>query len=320
MCGIFGAIKTGSTSITLAAIKAVASEQEARGMHAFGVAWIDSDNRLHQYKAEGRISQHLEIFDRMQNAKAIIGHTRYSTHGDPDHLINNHPHSCDGGWIVHNGVVSNHQDLNDQYDLLPTSECDSETLALLIQTLDGTLLERVAETVNLVETDAPLCIAGIWQRTNRVAIARRGNPLMMSEGKAGNLYFGSLGMSLPGEAKDVPADTAFLYDLTSGRTTEIELEPYKYGRTFAGSGTVMQTCTAEENDDREDGEDIASIFGDRLRFTDDDIWADYDDAGYDTIGSEHRSACCGGLVATTAEGSHVCDDCMRPVTEEGGAA
>ena len=307
MCGIFGAIKTGRGSLTLSTIANIAADQERRGPHAFGYAWLDADGRLHSYRQQGRISKNLHLLERMQGAKAIIGHTRYSTHGDPGHLINNHPHPSYGVWIVHNGVVSNHETLNRDFDLLPSSDCDSETLGLLIEALPGTLLDRVSETIDLVDNDAPLCIAGIWRAPNRVVMARRGNPLHKSLGKTGNVYFGSIGISLPGKAVEVQPDTATVFDISKKTCTVMDLSPYLPGRTFAGSGTRMAThakvspvqryeVTPEEDADlRDKADQILEDCGDFWDITD----------------------CCGGDIVPV-EGDHfICGDCCRSVTREG---
>ena len=307
MCGIFGAIKTGAGNLTLSAISKIATEQERRGPHAFGYAWIDSEGRLHSYRQQGRISKNLHLLERMQGAKAIIGHTRYSTHGEPSHLINNHPHPSDGGWIVHNGVVSNHEDLNTNYDLLPSSDCDSETLGLLIESLPGTLLGRVAETIDLVDRDAPLCLAGIWRGPNRVVIARRGNPLMKSIGKTGNVYVGSLGKSLPGRAVEVDQDHAFVFDISKHTCTEQRLRRYRSGRTFAGSGNCMAThstaavkrYSVTEEEDRE----LAETAEDILESCDVDLW--------------ETTVCCGGDILPVEGDHYICGDCHRTVTESG---
>ena len=83
----------------------------ARGPHAFGFAWLDWEGRLRMFKQTGKITSNLGLLRMMKNARIIVGHCRYATHGAPENNLNNHPHPADGGWIVHNGVVSNHEEL-----------------------------------------------------------------------------------------------------------------------------------------------------------------------------------------------------------------
>jgi len=241
MCGIAGAIKLGTGRLTIKSLKAMAIGIEKRGRHAFGVAWIDCDNHLHRFKSEGKISDNLEIFDRMHDCKAVVIHTRFSTHGDPSDNVNNHPHPVDGGWLVHNGQIPNHTDLTDEFDLLRSTECDSEVLGLMIQHLEGTLVKRTIETVNLCDNDMPLSMAGIWNRPNRVVVVKRGNPLVMAKGSTGNMYFSSVVEGMPVRRMVCKDNTVWCFDVTTGSVKQWtkELYPYapKKGVKILGSTT-----------------------------------------------------------------------------------
>jgi hypothetical protein len=63
----------------------------------------------------------------LADARMLIGHLRFATHGKPEENINNHPHPADGGWIVHNGVVATTN--GSCAGCWPVSECDSESSA-----------------------------------------------------------------------------------------------------------------------------------------------------------------------------------------------
>src|SRR5262245_7053108 len=130
MCGLFGFIGDRNTRVSLKVLQRVALDTQTRGPHAFGFAWIDSRNRLKMFKSAGRISDHLALLNLASDAEVLIGHCRYATHGDPKNNVNNHPFACDGGWLVHNGVVHNHVDMMQDRDLQPISKCDTEALAL----------------------------------------------------------------------------------------------------------------------------------------------------------------------------------------------
>jgi glucosamine 6-phosphate synthetase-like amidotransferase/phosphosugar isomerase protein len=232
--------------LTISSIKVMAVGQEKRGPDAFGVAWIDGDNHIHHFKSDGRISENLDIFDRMHDAKAIIGHTRWATHGDPEDNVNNHPHAADGGWLVHNGQIPNHEDLTDEFDLLRSSDCDSEVLGLLIQHLNGTLVNRVIDTVNLCDTTMPLNMAGLWNRPNRVAVMKRGNPLVMGKGGSGNIYFASLKQGVPGNEIETPDNTLWMFDLASGNTKTYTDSIMEYEHQ---TGVKILGSTFEDEDD-----------------------------------------------------------------------
>ena len=132
------------------------------------------------------------------DAEILIGHCRYATHGSPEDNSNNHPFPCDGGWLVHNGVIMNDEQLLEARDLHRVGECDSEALALTIEDIEGGLLERVVDSIDL--TTGSLAIAALWSRPRQLVLARRGNPLWRSDTN-GRTYFASRPDALPGSAK-----------------------------------------------------------------------------------------------------------------------
>jgi glucosamine--fructose-6-phosphate aminotransferase (isomerizing) len=195
MCGIFGFVSKSGERPSLKQLQKIATITEERGPHAFGFAWIDGSGRLRSFKQQGRISRSLDLLAMAVDARMLIGHTRYATHGDPENNSNNHPHPVDGGWLVHNGVIRNYRQLLTQWSMHPVSDCDSESLALLIEQLPGTLVERCQDAVNL--TEGVLAMAAIWRSPQRLVAIRRGNPLALGQDDGG-WYFGSFARGLPG--------------------------------------------------------------------------------------------------------------------------
>lgn len=67
---------------------------------------------------------------------AFVGHVRAATHGDPNDNRNNHPFVSDDEtlFLVHNGVLSNHEDVADELSLHLKTECDSEVLLRIVET------------------------------------------------------------------------------------------------------------------------------------------------------------------------------------------
>lgn len=118
-----------------------------------------------------------------RRARILIGHLRYATHGSPEDNINNHPHACDGGWMVHNGIVSNYDTLCREHSLWPVSSCDSEALALLIEKQRGTRLSRCASSV--AASTGRCAILGLWPRPDTLVAVRRGNPLHLTRNSDG---------------------------------------------------------------------------------------------------------------------------------------
>jgi len=190
MCGVFGFVGQGAKGRPdLGKLVEIATVTERRGPHAFGFAWIDGRGRMGMYKQRGRITHNLGLLTMLADARMVIGHTRYATAGNPADNQNNHPHPCDGGWMVHNGVVAGHLDIAERLGLHPVTDCDSEVLAMLIADGRGKLKARclgaaaVAEPMNLV-------MLGLWKPGRLVAV-RKGNPLHLSRDTEGT-YLASL--------------------------------------------------------------------------------------------------------------------------------
>ena len=216
MCGIFGYFAHPNGNMDLARVKAIARVTEARGPHAFGFAWVDGKNRLRMFKQTGRISDHLGILAMAADARMLIGHCRFATHGAPENNLNNHPHPCDGGWLVHNGVIGHHERLAEEHDLAPVTECDSEVLALLIETAEGNLADRVAEGVRLCARSA-LATMALWRSPARMVVARaNGQPLRMGQNRDG-FYLASLEKALPPGARLLADDSLMTFRVEAGR-------------------------------------------------------------------------------------------------------
>lgn len=195
MCAIFGFVARNKSTVSLERLAAMVRGNIGRGPHSFGFAWLDQAKRLHCFKQCGRFTDHLGVLAMASNASMLIGHLRWATHGEPSENINNHPHPSDGGWIVHNGVISNHRQIVRESGLRTVSDCDSEALGLAIEHAGSdSLLRRCGEAVESAE--GSLCMMGLWSRPGAMIVARRGNPLSMSDTPDG-IYLATLTKGLP---------------------------------------------------------------------------------------------------------------------------
>jgi glucosamine 6-phosphate synthetase-like amidotransferase/phosphosugar isomerase protein len=200
MCGIFGFISSEGKGPEVARLRRIALVTQSRGDHAFGLAWLDGDGRLQTFKRPGPAKAYLDELDRCRNAVVVVGHCRFATHGSPQDNRNNHPHAAGAGFLVHNGVIHNHQQLIRRYGLDQQSQCDSEVLGLLMARCAGSIVQRSAWAANQVQGD--LAMLGVWRAPARILLTRRGRPLCFGHGRDG-YYFGSLPDGLPGKAKSV---------------------------------------------------------------------------------------------------------------------
>lgn len=205
MCSIFGFVSRGVSRPDLSTLAKIVQGNVCRGPDAFGLAWLDRRGRLHAYKQQGRLTDHLGVLALARDARMLVGHLRFATHGEPESNINNHPHPCDGGWIVHNGVVRNYDELVRGRRLWTNSECDSEAIALLVEESDASgLARRCIDAVG--QTQGSLAMMGLWKPGTLVAV-RRGNPLHLADGADGT-YLATLAGGLPGKPRQLADDSA----------------------------------------------------------------------------------------------------------------
>ena len=134
MCGIVGYIgDLKATDVILNGLKKL----EYRGYDSCGICFYDihSDDFI-TYKDKGRVNHLKKDYNYSPDNHFGIGHTRWATHGAPNH-INSHPHASASGRfeIVHNGVIENYKELVIKYlaGVSFVSETDTEVIANLIE-------------------------------------------------------------------------------------------------------------------------------------------------------------------------------------------
>ncbi|MFL2705274.1 MAG: glutamine--fructose-6-phosphate transaminase (isomerizing) [Gammaproteobacteria bacterium] len=191
MCGI-----VGIASEDRAADKLLTGlfRQEYRGYDSSGLAVFGKDsNQVQVVKRKGKVSE-------LQNAtlespmmgNTGIAHTRWATHGIPSES-NAHPHhSNEEVYIVHNGIIENHQELRTTLKALGydfKSETDTEVIAHLIHAKleeSNSLIEATKEAVK--DLEGAYAIGAIHIKEPQVVVgARRGSPLVLGLGRGENL-------------------------------------------------------------------------------------------------------------------------------------
>lgn len=222
MCGVFGFVSYDGKGPDLKRLAGIAAVTEERGPHAFGFAWLDWSGRLNMFKRTGRITDHLAMLGLLANARLVVGHCRWATHGTPANNLNNHPHPADGGWIVHNGVIRGHERIAEVNDLHPHTDCDSEVLGLLIGSGEGNYRARCAEAAKAAGA-SPFVMLGLWSRPARLVAVRAGNPLSVGECKGGKrFYLGSYARELP-HPRQVPDGSGV--EWTPERVVRFDVNP-----------------------------------------------------------------------------------------------
>ena len=135
MCGIIGYIgPKNSLSVVIDGLKRL----EYRGYDSAGIAFIE-EGSVKTVRSAGKISRLEGILEekaglREKFSGAVIGHTRWATHGGPSEK-NAHPHKSGSIVLVHNGIIENYQSLkkklkSDGFEF--SSETDTEVICHLI--------------------------------------------------------------------------------------------------------------------------------------------------------------------------------------------
>lgn len=188
MCGLFGFIGATQDNIPdMHRIIACAIGAMRYGRHAFGFAWVDRAGRLRQFKQIGRMDDGLDRLAMLGDAIAIIGHCRYATRGNRFDNSNSHPHPVDGGWLVHNGRMSNYDALVYANALAPSTECDSEIIGQLAEDDRGkTRHQRLVNACHHLLDD--YAVLALWHRPLQLSIVVDGKPLHVGETNHG-MYF-----------------------------------------------------------------------------------------------------------------------------------
>jgi glucosamine--fructose-6-phosphate aminotransferase (isomerizing) len=171
---------------------------EYRGYDSAGIAVID-DGAVHITKRSGKLKNLREALGEkpVTTGGAVIGHTRWATHGAPTDG-NAHPHQ--GGRdgevaLVHNGIIENFAALRSELEgqgFPFRSETDSEAAAHLVareMEETGDLTEALRRTIGHLEGAFTL-LAVHRDAPGTVVAARRNSPLVIGLGEGEN-FLGS---------------------------------------------------------------------------------------------------------------------------------
>ena len=196
MCGITVRVGDGDA---VADLLGALDNLEYRGYDSAGLA-LQNDVGIETVKKEGTIDSLRDAVDRTDLHGSVgIGHTRWSTHGEPSDE-NAHPHTdCTGEIaVVHNGIIENYRELRDELQSnghVFTSETDTEVVPHLIESYrrEGMDVEAAFRAA-VSDLDGSYAIAAIVDGTDAVFATRNGSPLALGRGETS--YF---------LASDVPA-------------------------------------------------------------------------------------------------------------------
>lgn len=247
MCGIFGYI--GKKKALPLILKGL-SDLEYRGYDSAGVALINGKNLLVE-KCQGKVAD-LVRHVAENDASIGIGHTRWATHGSPNHL-NSHPHlDCRGRIaVVHNGTIDNFRQLREELKARGhrfRSETDTEVLPHLLEETvknSGFTAEALRRALKVVKGSYAIAVLSL-DHPDRILVARHGSPLII--GYSGDGYF--LSSDIPallshtlsvtilqdGQAGFLRRDGFDLYNLKTGRSCPAEVHKINWQTASSEKG------------------------------------------------------------------------------------
>lgn len=188
MCGIVGYI--GNQDAKEILLKGL-EKLEYRGYDSSGIA-IKNDSGVQVFKEKGRIADLRGIVDVNVAANTGIGHTRWATHGVPNHE-NAHPHQSTSGrlTLVHNGVIENYAILKRDYlaGVAFNSDTDTEVIVQLIEKFvnEGQDVEAAfISTLKLLKGSYALALLDN-QNDDTIFVAKNKSPLLIGVGNDFNV-------------------------------------------------------------------------------------------------------------------------------------
>ena len=183
MCGIVGG--TSERNILPILIEGL-RRLEYRGYDSAGVAF-KKNGTISIVKNKGRVEQLAKKLNLKESQSSLgIAHTRWATHGIPSEK-NAHPHASKNIFVVHNGIIENHNELKAQLKaegVRFSTQTDTEVIAHLIKTYTekGQSFEKAV--FNTVKRLKGAYALGIIDKNNpeQVIGVRNQSPLVLGKG------------------------------------------------------------------------------------------------------------------------------------------
>jgi len=184
MCGICGVRRFGSTPITEAQIDTLLVSNEKRGNHATGLALQQADGSVDVFKADVPAWSFVQRTEYEQFLKrnlradtvAFLGHTRFGTKGHQSKNENNHPIFAGKTAVVHNGMISNDDDLFKDLKLERKCETDSDIIRAVLDHYGFT--RKGLDTMNRFNGSAAFAAVSP-EFPGKLVLGRSGNPIIL---------------------------------------------------------------------------------------------------------------------------------------------
>lgn len=166
ICGLAGFSLNPNAQVDAAVLAAaLALSIESRGGHATGIAHYHPHQKAVLVTKDGVTAY--EFIDRIMESvspecRAAIIHTRFGTKGSSDKNENNHPIVLPGIVGVHNGIITNDEEVTEKLELDRVAEVDSEVLFHIIRD------QGVRHVAEHVHGDAAVAWMNVGQEAGRM--------------------------------------------------------------------------------------------------------------------------------------------------------
>jgi glucosamine--fructose-6-phosphate aminotransferase (isomerizing) len=253
MCGIVGGIsKRNILPILVEGLRRL----EYRGYDSAGVAF-KKNGSISVTKNLGRVDQLTKNLNLKTNQSNLgIAHTRWATHGIPSEK-NAHPHHSKNIFVVHNGIIENHDDLRAYLKaegIRFSTQTDTEVIGHLIRTFTekGQSFEKAV--FNTIKKLKGAYALGIIDKNNPEQIigVRNQSPLVLGKGFEENFIASDVMALAPVTNKFVYLDDGQVALLTNHkavvknisskivRTKTHEVDSNAYTNDMAGYNHFME--------------------------------------------------------------------------------
>ena len=190
MCGIIGIV--GNKGIGTKAIRGL-ERLEYRGYDSAGIGYSGDKKMVLVEKTLNGVSDLRSRASKVESG-AIIGHSRWATHGEVS-LENAHPHnSGDTVELVHNGIIENHKEIREKLEasgIIFSGQTDTETIVHNIKSkYNGCWY--TAMVLATMEIKGAYAIAMVVENEDTIYLAKQGSPLIIGLGEGENYISSSM--------------------------------------------------------------------------------------------------------------------------------
>ena len=195
ICGIFGFCGKFDVDI----VERLFISHQARGKDAAGLAYITDKSMVYIKNGVMPISFVKEghVKGIKESPSLMVCHTRAATKGDKSNNVNNHPFIDKSTKValVHNGIISNYDEIIAKEKFKLDGECDSEViLALVSKFLNKglTITQSITKMLGIVQGSYNLAIL----HESKIYVYCNGNINLIKKGNT--IYFCQTGESILG--------------------------------------------------------------------------------------------------------------------------